>query len=153
MPPTRDRRNWPGRAAVGFLLAPVTPCFVIFIVATIQGGGDGGIWFATLVFPISYIASGIAGLPVYLLLKRFNYVSALSYVAAGMITAFMPFAVIIGYPMAMNYGTLSASSGSTSFAFFILAMMAFCGGLVAGTFWLLVRPDRTGGPASDRPNI
>jgi glucan phosphoethanolaminetransferase (alkaline phosphatase superfamily) len=114
-----------------------------------QGGGDGGIWFITIVFPLSYIVSGIIGLPAYLLLKRFNCISMLSYVAAGMIAALVPFAVIIGYPILMNYSESAASSGSAAFGFFILAVMTFCGGLVAGTFWFLVRPDRSSGPATD----
>lgn len=133
----------------GFAIAPLTPCIVIFAIAEIQGRGDSGVWFSSIVLPISYLVSAVIGLPVYVLLKRFHYNSIRSYIMSGALAALVPFMFIVVYPAIMMYGTPAAVMGLKSFEYYLLGMMIIYGALVAGAFWLIVRPDRSASGSKD----
>jgi hypothetical protein len=133
----------------GFAIAPLAPCIIVLIIAAVQGGGDGGTVAASIVFPISYVVSAVIGFPVYLLLKHLNYDSARAYITSGALAAIVPFLLIVGYPTLMMSGASPASMGLTRFDYYLLGMMAVYGALVAGIFWVIVRPDRRGSESNN----
>jgi hypothetical protein len=128
------------KSLAGFAVAPLAPSVLLIIISMIRGPRGGDDWFILIVLVTSYLGSLIVGLPVHLLLKKLCYNSLPIYIAAGFVGGIVPFIILFGYPMVMNYGASPSSMGFTRGDYYILGIMAFCGGLIAGIFWLVARP-------------
>ena len=126
------------RALLGFLIAPAIPGLLVLMVAVLRGGFGEGVWAFSLILPISYLASAIVGLPLYLLLKHFKHHSMLDYTVTGALASLAPIFVVIILP-----GILSESSQSLASLKIVMVIMVVASGIVSTSFWLIARPDKT----------
>jgi hypothetical protein len=130
------------RALLGFLVAPLAPCLIIFIIALFQGGGDGGFWFMSLVVPISYLTAAVIGLPIHLLLVKSGHASLGWYALSGIAASLIPILFIFVFP-SISTGSASAPwAGILPVHYKIMAFMLLAAVTVSATFWFVARPDR-----------
>jgi hypothetical protein len=151
MSPAEEMKLGASKAFSGFLIAPLAPCVIIFVISLGEGGGDGGIMAMSLTVPVSYIGSAVIGLPLHIFLKRRGYKSIYSYIVAGALGALFAFVALVGYPFIMTYGAAPSSRGISGFEVFLLGIMISFGALIAAVFWLVVRPDRRGATRKPSP--
>lgn len=121
----------------GFLIAPAIPGLIVLIIAMFQGGFWEGVWAAKGISLVSYIAAGLVGLPLHLLLVRVNHRGLLAYTAVGILAALVPIFFVLIFPAIASHTSQPLSS-----LYPIMGVMAVAGGVVAVTFWLIARPDR-----------
>lgn len=124
-------------ALKGFLVAPAVPGLIILALAIVRGLPFDGIWWLTIILPISYVASALIGLPIHLLLVRLNRRSLIYYALAGVVASLVPVFFVLIFPTIASHTSQPLSS-----LYPIMGMMAVAGGLVALAFWLIARPDR-----------
>jgi len=125
-------------ALKGFLVAPAVPSLLALGIAILQGRFFDGVWWLTILLPISYVASALVGLPIHLLLVRLNRRSLVYYVLAGLAASLAPIFFVFVYPWIGR----APSSQPLSTLYPLIGVMALAGGLVAATFWMIARPDR-----------
>lgn len=117
-----------GSLLLGFLIAPATPAIPVILI-----GGYEGLWWATLILPISYVTSALIGLPIHIILRQARRTTLLYYVLAGLGAALLPIFFIF---------FLSGLSGILPVHFRIMGLMMVTGMIVSGSFWMIARPDR-----------
>lgn len=121
----------------GFLVAPAIPGLLVLLIAISQGGFWEGMWAAKVIWLVSYIAAGLIGLPLHLLLLRSKYRGFWSYLIVGFLASAVPAFAVIMFPF-----LASQTSQPLSTLYPIMAVMVLAGGVVAIAFWLIARPDR-----------
>ncbi len=122
----------------GFLLAPLAPGILVLGLAILQGRLFDGVWWLTILLPISYIASALIGLPIHALLVRANLRSLVYYLLAGLAASLVPIFFVFVYPWIGR----APSSQPLSTLYPVMGVMALAAVLVAATFWVIARPDR-----------
>lgn len=136
-----------GSSFRAFLVAPAVPAILILAAAIVQGGLAEGIWWMTIILPISYVTCAVVGLPIHLILTRTGYTSLLLYVISGLVATLVPIYFLFIY----SDESPTPWSGLLPVHFEIMGFMAFCGILTSVLFWLIARPDRSDPPAPSTP--
>lgn len=131
------------RAFLGFLIAPLSPCVLIFIIAMFQGGGGRGAELLfILILPTSYITSLFIGGPIYYLLNKLNKTNILYYISSAIIASIVPIFFVFFYASLINDGILSLFNGILPVHYGIMGLMTLVGVIISATFWLIARPDK-----------
>jgi hypothetical protein len=138
------------RHAVAFLFAPLwVPLFVVLYAAGAPGPGPPhAVWLvlmAAIGALFAYVGMVVIGIPTYLFLLWRNWTALWPAVAFGFVAgfimgnlfAFVFFAVFRGWSKAVD-AMLHASLTDH----LVTLVFAAIGMLVAGTAWLIIRPDR-----------
>ena len=135
-PPARPA-PWPVPTLImAFLLAPLGPAFVAFVLATVSAGPDVGLWMAIGSLAIAYPAMAFIGIPVLLVLRVLRLDSLVSVTAV---------AVVIGAPASPILEF--AMTAVPRLTLDMLLTGAFAGA-TAAEFWLLARPVLEGRPTN-----
>jgi hypothetical protein len=129
-----------GQALLGFMIAPVTPCIMVLVVAMFQAGRDDGTIMFSIMLPISYITSLIVGAPIHIILTWIKWTRLKHYIMAAILATLAPILAIFIYPAVTTCESFSSCILPSHYA--IMGVMFLAGILVAATFWLIVRPDR-----------
>lgn len=128
---------------VGFLIAPLAPLLALIFLAIITSGRIPEIiWGGMLVLPISYISALIIGTPSVYVLRRMGKDRLWQYILSGVLVSVVPIFVVLIYPFLINSDPIAPASGFQPVHYKIAVVMALSGALVAGTFWIVTRPDR-----------
>jgi hypothetical protein len=136
-----------GSSLRAFLIAPAVPAILILAAAIVQGSGADGIWWMTIILPVSYVTCAVVGLPIHLILMRTGYTSLLLYVISGLVATLVPIYFLFIY----SDESPTPWAGLLQVHFEIMGFMAFCGILTSAIFWLIARPDRRDPPAPSTP--
>lgn len=139
---TSDLLSNSGRALLGFVLAPLAPCTLIFIIAAFQGDDGGGVWFMSLILPISYGTSLLVGGPVHLILTKTRKTKLGYYVVSAIMATFVPILAIFVYPAVSTCENSPYLLCILPSHYLIMGVMFFVGILISVTFWFIARPDR-----------
>lgn len=130
------------RALLGFLIAPAIPNALILFLAIIQGKLGDGLWWATLMLPVSYITSGVIGAPVVIFLRKISRNGLFSYLISGLIVSLIPISFILIIPWIKTYGLESMFTFEAFSQYKIAFLMVPVGVIISTVFWFIARPDR-----------
>jgi hypothetical protein len=122
------------RVVLGFLLGPLVPGLLIGILIVIQHGPLQSIgfciWLAAL---LGYPIAVVFGVPLFLLMRRLNWIQMYYYALIG---------PILGVVSVALYCVYSRPTYAWPTDWFVKG--AFMGVLATVSFWLIVRPDLSG---------
>ena len=127
------------RPVLGFLIAPLAPCLLVAIAVCLGQGDLLGIPFAMLLYAFfAYLYALVFGVPAYLLMSRFGYVSLPHVITTGAVLGFasgatIPVVMGVAWARAVDSGLLKVALLFTIF-----------GTLTAYTFWWLVLRSHSG---------
>jgi hypothetical protein len=134
----------PIRTILAFLVAPLTPALALTFFALFGGGPIAGLalgFYAMMLnATVGYPVALAAGLPLYLIFRRLRWVGLGRYLAAGLALGAATGAV--GSSGLFQIGEPGEARPLGETLVFVAAGAA-CGALVAASFWLIARPDRS----------
>lgn len=129
------------RALLGFLIAPLVPCAIIFLLAIFYGGAGVEFWII-LILPISYLTSLFIGGPLYIIFNKYNCTNVIHYLIAGVLSTAVPIFFIFFYPSLINQPHDSIFHGILPVHFGIMGLMIAFGVSISTVFWFIARPDK-----------
>jgi hypothetical protein len=128
------------RLFLAFALAPAIPGFIMILLSILTSGIWEGIWVFALMSAIAYAVATVAGIPAFLVLRKFKANGLLSYVVAGQLLSIIPAVYLVLSPSIHQYGKLKLFPSN----YVQFALIALIGLVVTLSFWLIARPDRFG---------
>ncbi|HEV2622972.1 MAG TPA: hypothetical protein VGU65_12890 [Frateuria sp.] len=131
----------PMRLLVGFLLAPLAPGLLFWLLSLVGNPGEG-LWALKFLALVSYPAMLVLGVPAHMLLTTRHWTSGWSYSMAGVLIG-ATVAVVLFYSTAIhNFSPALDPNKSLGPFAGILIIAALLGALAAWVFWLIARPNR-----------
>jgi branched-subunit amino acid transport protein AzlD len=131
------------RILLGFFLAPLMPCFIIIILATITGGSGAEFW-VMIILLISYPVCLFVGAPVYIIFENYNITGLVHYIIAGMAASIIAILFVFFFNKLSISDFHAAAESILSIHYAIMGLMVVVGGIISTTFWFIARPDRSG---------
>jgi hypothetical protein len=136
-------KNSRGPNLLGFLLAPLTPGFLLLFLSMIEMDAREGVWALEMSALVGYPAMVILGLPAHLLLKRTGWTSLGIYAFVGLLIG-LAIATALFYSMAAkNFSLMPDPGKSITPSIAVLVLAAFFGAISGIVYWLIGRPDRS----------
>jgi hypothetical protein len=131
--------NGPLRVCVAALLAPIVPGALLLFLSVLSGKFSEGFWWFKLSALAAYPAMAVFGLPVHLLLRRFEWSRFLAYLLAGATVGVVCAFVIFESVLAKNF-SLHGDAETSLRPFLGLCVLAGIFGAVTGSaFWLIAQ--------------
>jgi len=125
---------------VGFLVAPIAPALVFYLVQLIFVPPWEAAWGMKILVPFAYLSALVMGIPVYFVLQRKQVASVLAYTVSGAVIGLACHAMVFGSLALMNWKAYpehallllknSAGSGVLAVSYGAIAGLVFR--LVAG---------------------
>lgn len=120
-------------ALKGFLIAPIVPNVLFIPIGFILVGPNTTLFIFLVSSPLFYFKSVLFGVPVHLLLVRFRRYGLIDYAFGGAVASLVSSCV----------GGVQIEFENPQTWLLWTSLVAFAGGLVGSTFWLIARPDRS----------
>lgn len=121
------------RLVIAFCVAPVLP---VVVKTWLLGQPGEGISFVLLMIigGAAYGMQPVAGVPLYLLLRRYRQNDLVAYLLAGFFTVMIVMTVLTVCLSGFNISLILRSAGDS-------ASLALWGVPIGAIFWLIARPD------------
>lgn len=91
------------RALVGFLVAPVVPALVLYLVQLIFVPRWEAEWGVKILVLFAYLSALVMGIPMYFVLQRKQVASVLAYTVLGAVIGLACYALFFGLLALMNW--------------------------------------------------
>lgn len=145
------------RTLLGFLIAPISPVLVMGIFGVLRTGAiafgarelSETAWMVGLAAALGYPVAFIVGAPLYVFLRWRGWNGLPVYVATGALLGLVVYGSYVLLPEYSSNGLRGMATKFSNTALVQIPLVVICGAVATMVFWLIARPDRSGGERID----
>lgn len=131
------------RLLAAFIISPISFGVLILIASLFLSSGSEGFWVLKMSALIGYPLAIVAGIPVYLLLKKKTESKLAQYLLSSLLFSVL----LIGYFIIWPIMSLPDSASSNLFSvarIYQMLLILFASAFTVFVFWIIARPDKVG---------